>query len=135
MLHIAHVVAAEAVKQRFRRVGLLGTQALVESGLYDHWLAQHDIEAVRPSRPHVEALNGLIFGELARGIVSAEGRQLMGAIWQHLKAEEKCEAVALVCTELPLLIDPSLGSLGPFLDSTRLLARAAVERSVGSPTH
>jgi aspartate racemase len=39
--------------------------------------------------------------------------------------------VALACTEIPLLISPADSSL-PTLDSTRLLARAAVERAVGA---
>ena len=41
-----------------------------------------------------------------------------------------CDAVALVCTEFPLLISPEVSPL-PTLDSTDLLARAAVNTAVG----
>ena len=41
-----------------------------------------------------------------------------------------CDAVALVCTEIPLLISAEVSPL-PILDSTRLLACAAVEVAIG----
>ncbi len=41
-----------------------------------------------------------------------------------------CDAVALSCTEIPLLITPEVSPL-PTLDSTRLLARAAVAVALG----
>ena len=40
-----------------------------------------------------------------------------------------CDAVILGCTEIPLIIDESNSSL-PILDSTRLLARAALRSAV-----
>ena len=40
------------------------------------------------------------------------------------------DAVALVCTEIPLLVSPGDAPL-PTLDSTRLLARAAFEVATG----
>jgi aspartate racemase len=39
-----------------------------------------------------------------------------------------CEAVALACTELPLLIHEADSAL-PVLDSTRILARAAMQKA------
>ena len=41
-----------------------------------------------------------------------------------------CDAVILGCTEIPLIMDDSNSPL-PTLDSTRLLARAALHRAVG----
>ena len=40
-----------------------------------------------------------------------------------------CDAVVLGCTEIPLIVNDSNSSL-PTLDSTRLLARAALRRAV-----
>jgi aspartate racemase len=40
-----------------------------------------------------------------------------------------CDAVVLGCTEIPLLINDGNSAL-PTLDSTRLLARAALQRAV-----
>jgi aspartate/glutamate racemase len=41
-----------------------------------------------------------------------------------------CDAVALSCTEIPLIVTPKNSPL-PTLDSTRLLARAAVDVALG----
>jgi aspartate racemase len=47
--------------------------------------------------------------------------------------EDGCDAVVLGCTELPLVIDDRNASL-PTLDSTRLLARAALRAAVRADT-
>ncbi|MBP8307989.1 MAG: aspartate/glutamate racemase family protein, partial [Burkholderiaceae bacterium] len=47
----------------------------------------------------------------------------------RMQHEEACDAVVLGCTEIPLIIDDSNSAL-PTLDSTRLLARAALTRAV-----
>jgi aspartate racemase len=46
---------------------------------------------------------------------------------------EGCDAVVLGCTEIPLLMHDGNSPL-PTLDSTRLLARAALDRAVGAET-
>ena len=43
--------------------------------------------------------------------------------------DQACHAVVLGCTEIPLIIDDGNSAL-PTLDSTRLLARAALRRAV-----
>jgi aspartate racemase len=43
--------------------------------------------------------------------------------------DEGCDAVILGCTEIPLLVSPESSPL-PTLDSTRLLAKAAVHKAV-----
>ena len=43
--------------------------------------------------------------------------------------DEGCDAVVLGCTEIPLIMNDSNSPL-PTLDSTRLLARAALRRAV-----
>jgi aspartate racemase len=55
------------------------------------------------------------------------------AYYQRLFARMKsegCDAVILGCTEIPLIMNDGNSPL-PTLDSTRLLARAAVRRAVG----
>jgi aspartate racemase len=129
-LHIADAVGAEAARQRFRRVGLLGTRPLLESDVYDGRLALHDVEVVRPTIAEMDSLNVVIFDELCRGIVSARGRDLLRRIGSRLRDEEGADAAVLGCTALPLLIDAAAPPDIPTLDSTRLLARAAVARAV-----
>ncbi len=43
--------------------------------------------------------------------------------------DDGCDAVVLGCTEIPLLIDDTSSPL-PTLDSTRILARAALRRAL-----
>ena len=69
-------------------------------------------------------------GSVTAGIVSAEGRDLLRRTCARLRDEEGCDAAILGCTELPLLLDGATTLALPTLDSTRLLARAAVGRAL-----
>ena len=127
-LHIAEVVAAEAVKRGFRRLGLIGTRWLVESEVYPEKLRAHALEYLRPSREEVNEINRIIMDELVCGVIRPE------AVAYHQRAIGRmrdlgCDAVVLGCTEIPLIIDDANSAL-PTLDSTRLLARAALQRAV-----
>ncbi len=126
-LHIAEVVANEADKRGFRHVGLLGTRWLVESEVYPEKLAAHGIRYQRPGDAERAEINRIIMEELVRGLVTpaavAFHRQVIGRM-QH----DGCDAVVLGCTEIPLIMKDSNSPL-PTLDSTRLLARAALLRA------
>jgi aspartate racemase len=129
-LHIAEVVAAQAVERRFRRVGLTGTRWLVESEVYPEKLAARGLDCVRPSTNERAEINRIIMDELVRGIFEPQAVAYLQGVIDRLK-EQGCDAVILGCTEIPLIIDDSKSSL-PTLDSTRLLARAAVRRAVAA---
>jgi aspartate racemase len=126
-LHIAEVVAAEAAARGFRRLGLLGTRWLVDSEVYPEKLAARGLECVRPGAADRDASSRIIMEELVRGVFRPEGVLLHRQIIERLK-HEGCDAVVLGCTELPLILDDSNSAL-PTLDSTRLLARAALRRA------
>jgi aspartate racemase len=128
-LHIAEVVAAEAVGRGFRRLGLIGTRWLVESEVYPDRLSARDLEYVRPNRDEREEINRIIMDELVCGIFKPEAVQYHQRVIRRMK-DEGCDAVILGCTETPLLMNDSNSPL-PTLDSTRLLARAALRRAVG----
>jgi aspartate racemase len=131
-LHIADIVAAEAAARGFRRLGLTGTRWLVESEVYPERLAAHGLGHLRPPPAARAALDRIIMAELVRGIFKAESAAALREIVAGLAADG-CDAVVLGCTELPLLIDDRTSPL-PTLDSTRLLARAALRRAVaGEP--
>ncbi len=127
-LHIAEAVAVNAAQRGFRRVGLTGTKWLVDSQVYPDKLSAHGIEAVRPSIEERTEISRIIMDELVRGIFKAESiacfEQVIGRLQQA-----GCDAVVLGCTEIPLIIDDTNSSL-PTLDSTRLLARAALQRAL-----
>jgi aspartate racemase len=129
-LHIAEVVAAEAAGRGFRRLGLTGTRWLVESEVYPVKLAERGLEYLRPNPAEREETNRIIMDELVYGIFRPESIELFQRVIERMKSEG-CDAVILGCTEIPLIINDSNSAL-PTLDSTRLLARAALRRAVST---
>ncbi len=129
-LHIAEVAAAAAVDRGFRRIGLTGTQWLVESTIYPEKLEARGLQYVRPTPDERAECNRIIMDELVCSVFSPKSITYFQGVIRRLK-DEGCDAVVLGCTEIPLIIDDTNSSL-PTLDSTRLLARAALKRAVGS---
>ncbi len=127
-MHIAEVVAEKAVEMGFRRLGLTGTRWLVESSVYPDKLAARQLAYVRPNRAEREEINRIIMEELVYGVFKPEAVAFLQQVIERMK-EEGCDAVILGCTELPLIIGDSNSTL-PVLDSTRLLARAALRRAI-----
>jgi aspartate racemase len=127
-LHIAEVVAAHAVERKFQRIGITGTRWLVESNIYPEKFIARNLEYLRPNNIEREEINRIIMNELVYGIFKPEAVSTFQQIIQRMKAQG-CDAVALGCTEIPLIINDTNSPL-PILDSTRLLARAALHRAV-----
>ncbi len=127
-LHIADVVAAEALARGFHRIGLTGTKWLVDSEVYPEKLTARGISYVRPREEQREAINRIIMDELVRGQFKPEAVAYFQTVMRDLQAQG-CDAVVLGCTEIPLIMNDGNSPL-PTLDSTRLLARAALRRAV-----
>ena len=123
-LHIAEVVATAAKESGYRRLGVLGTRLLMEGPVYPAYLERAALEYDLPGLAERERINEVIFQELVKGVLRTESRAEVRAIIERL-GEKGCDAVILGCTELPLLIEQPDSPL-PILDSTRLLARAAL---------
>jgi aspartate racemase len=128
-LHIAGEVAEEAARRGMRRVGLTGTRWLVESEVYPEKLAARGIAWRRPEPAERDEMNRIIMDELVCSVFRPESVALLQRIIAGLKAGG-CDGVVLGCTELPLVIG-EVNSPLPTLDSTRLLARAALRRAAG----
>jgi len=128
-LHIADVVAEEAKAKGHRTIGVLGTRWTMEGPVYKNALARQGLGRKIPNDDDRAFINASIFDELCNGVFSDATRTRYVGIIDKLK-DAGCDAVALVCTEIPILIAPEISSL-PTLDSTRLLAKAAVEVAVG----
>ena len=129
-LHIAEAVAAEAVGRRFRRLGLTGTRYLVDSEVYPEKLEARNLEFVRPNPDERQEINRIIMDELVYGVFKPEAIAYFQRVIARLK-DQGCDGVVLGCTEIPLIISDANSAL-PTLDSTRLLARAALHRAVPS---
>jgi aspartate racemase len=128
-LHIAEVVAERAAAEGRRRVGILGTRFLTEGPVYPRALRRRGIQLLIPDQADRRVVDGVIFDELVNGIVRPESRRRYVEVIERL-GERGCDAVALVCTEIPMLVTADVSPL-PVLDSTRLLARAAFEVALG----
>ena len=129
-LHIAEEVASEAEARGFQRVGLTGTRWLVDSAVYPDRLAARGIACVRPGEDERSEINRIIMEELVPGVVKADSVARFLSILGGLQ-EQGCDAVILGCTEIPLIISDANSPL-PTLDSTRLLARAALRRALAA---
>lgn len=127
-LHIAEVVAAKARERGYRRLGILGTRLLMEGPVYSEKLGKLGIEYRIPDSDARERINRIIFEELVRGRFSAESLAYFASVIAGMR-EQGCDAVVLGCTEIPLLLSQEDSPL-PVLDSTRLLARAALREAV-----
>ena len=126
-LHIADVVATQAVERHFRRVGLTGTRWLVEGEVYPEKLTARGVEYVRPDSAEREEINRIIMDELVNGLFKPEAVAYFQRVIGRMQGEG-CDAVVLGCTEIPLIMNDANSPL-PTLDSTRLLARAALRRA------
>ncbi|HUA16359.1 MAG TPA: amino acid racemase [Verrucomicrobiae bacterium] len=127
-LHIAGEVAGEARRRNFKRVAVLGTRYLMEGPVYRNTLKAAEIDHRVPGGEQRERLNQIIFDELVNGQFLPRSLAYYVEVIRTLK-DEGCDAVALACTEIPLLVTPESSPL-PVLDSTRLLAKAAVRKAV-----
>jgi aspartate racemase len=129
-LHIGDVVSADARRRGLRRLGITGTRYTMDGPVYPAVLEAAGIEA-RVPRPEERAeINRIIFEELVEGRSTPEALAYFQRVIGRLRDEEGCDGVVLGCTEIPILVPPEASPL-PTLDSTRLLARAAVDHALG----
>jgi aspartate racemase len=129
-LHIAEELADEARRRSFKRLGILGTRFLMEGSVYPSKLAPRDIDCRVPNMAQRMRINQIIYDELVYARFTPESRAYFQDVIRDL-ADGGCDAIALACTEIPLLIGDADSPL-PTLDSTRILARAAL-RDATSP--
>jgi aspartate racemase len=129
-LNIADVVADEATQRGMTRVGILGTRYTMEGPVYPRALGARGVEVDAGDAAERADSNRIVFEELVRGAFRPESRQRYQEIIAAMKARG-CDGVALVCTEIPMLVSGKDTPL-PILDSTRLLARAAVDVATGA---
>ncbi|WP_193180670.1 aspartate/glutamate racemase family protein [Nisaea sediminum] len=124
-VHIAEAVTAAAVESGYTKLGITGTRWLVESDVYPEKLEAEGIAWQRPSPEEIEEAARIIMDELVPGIIRPSSVAYFRNVIEGLKGAG-CDAVILGCTEIPLIVNDANSAL-PVLDSTRLLARAALD--------
>ena len=127
-LHIAEEVARQAHARGFPRLGILGTRWLVDSDVYPEKLGAQGLDFVRPDEADRAELGRIIMDERVYGDFQPASVARLQTIVQRLR-DAGCDAVVLGCTELPLVLNDGNCVL-PTLDSTRILARAALARAL-----
>ena len=127
-LHIAREVAREAQGRGFKRLAVLGTRYLMEGPVYPDALQAEGMEYRIPGPVQRERIDCIIFDELVNAKFLSQSLAYYVDVIREMK-NEGCDAVVLGCTEIPLLVTPESSPL-PTLDSTRLLAKAAVRKAV-----
>jgi aspartate racemase len=127
-LHIAEEVTNEAIVNNFQKIGILGTKFLMEGPVYPNKFNERKISFIIPTEDQRNKINSIIFNELVYGIIYEESRTFFMDVIDDLKSKG-CDSVVLGCTEIPLIVFPGESSL-PTLDSTRILARAALKNAV-----
>ncbi len=127
-LHIAEEVAKNAEENNYKKAGILGTKFLMEGPVYPEKLKERNIDYCIPEEEQMVKINDIIFNELVYGIVNAESKDYFLSVMNDLKSKG-CDSIVLGCTEIPLIVLPEDTSL-PTLDSTRILARAALKYAI-----
>ena len=127
-IHIGAVVAKEAASRGFRRLGLIGTRWVVESDVYPAKLQERGLDYMRPTDEDRDEIHRIIMEELVPGTIKSEAIAFNQQVMTRMK-KAGCNAVVLGCTEIPLIMTDANSPL-PVLDSTRMLARAALRRAI-----
>jgi aspartate racemase len=127
-LHIVDEVAAEAQRNGFRKLAVTGTRYTMEGPVYPEKLSAAKIDYVMPNTAERARIDAIIMDELVNGIFTDEARTYFQRVIGGL-SHQGCDAVVLGCTEIPLIVDDSTSPL-PTLDSTRILARAALRKAL-----
>ena len=126
-LHIAEEVVVEAKKNNYQCLGILGTQFLMEGPVYSSKISSSGIGYMIPDEKNRLGINQIIFDELVNAIFTPQALSYFKGVINKLK-NKGCDSVVLGCTEIPLLVTKDNSPL-PILDSTRILARAALKRA------
>lgn len=127
-LHIVEVVADVAAGRGMSKLGILGTKFLMEGKVYPEVLSNHGIEAVIPEAQGRERINTFIFKELVKGALESSTKEYFRNMVMEL-GNTGCDGVVMACTEIPLILSQEDVEV-PLLDSTRLLATAALDEAL-----
>ena len=120
---------AKLLKERgVKKAAVLATDGTVQSGLYQRALDAEGIEAVYPDEEQQKQIMSLIYDYVKKGITDPGSLPVkeISAIADDLRARG-AEALLLACTELPLGFDIMGLADESCVDTTRVLACAAIK--------
>ncbi len=104
-ISIPQAAAQFAVKQGYKKVGLLGTIFTMERDYLSKAFEAAGVSVVVPNKAERETVHNRIANEFEYGIVKPEAQADLVGVIERMKKEEGIEAVILGCTELPLALN------------------------------
>ena len=129
LLSIVDAARDCAVRRGVRALGLLGTRFTMEGSFFREPFERAGIRVAVPDAAEREWIQARIEGELERGVVREDTREGFVRIIRRMQAERGIEAVALGCTELPMLLSDEVSPV-PCLDTLRIHVDALVEEII-----
>jgi aspartate racemase len=123
-LSVSEVVAEAALIAGYKKLGLLGTNWVIDSGVYQTTLAAYRMECLVPPASATEAIDDIMVSEMFQGVHKIESFRFLQAAAQELK-KQGCEAIILGTSEMSLMLTTE--NLGiPVLSPAKLLAQEAL---------
>lgn len=126
LVSIVEATCAEAVRRGYRKIGLLGTTATMESDFFKAPFRRAGIEVVTPNAEERSYIADRILNELEVGIVSEQTAAHVLAIMRDMAVQQQIEAVVLGCTELPLLFERRMVRI-PLLNTMQIHIKALID--------
>lgn len=124
-----NATAAAAVDNGYEDIGLLGTLHTTNGSFYPSGFEDIGLTVHTPTQSEKEWMHQKIFAELTNGVHTSETKAGLVEIVETMVEDEDIDAVALACTELPLILEDGDLSV-PILNTTSLHARAAFEEVI-----
>lgn len=127
ILHIADATGEALVKDKIKRVALLGTKFTMTEEFYKNRIEEKfGIEVVVPNEEEQDLIHDVIYKELCLGKCNKSSRNEYIKIIKRLEEECACEGVILGCTEISMLIKQGYVEI-PIYDTTKLHALNAID--------
>ena len=120
-LHLADCVEQHCQKAGFEKIGLIGTKYTMQNNFYKKRFS--DTETIVPSA-HVECIDQII-GELVQGKANPDAKKKLIFVVHELH-RTGAQAVALACTELPILVQQADCSV-PLIDTAYIHCQMGID--------
>ena len=127
LVSIVEATCAEAAARGLRRVAIFGARFTMQARFFPDVFARAGIGIVQPNAEEQAFLHEIYFGELVKGVIRAETRARLLAIVDAMQQRDGIDGVILGGTELPLILHDGDRAV-PFLDTTRIHVRAALDK-------
>ena len=126
ILSMLEVAAERMQTDGVTSIGILATDGVVNSGLYEKPLAERGIRAVYPDSGQQQEIMHLIYDLIKKGICEKDWLPVsqICRILEDMRTRG-AEKYLLACTELPIAFE-HMGIYEDCVDPTTLLARAAI---------